>query len=70
MELLTPSYGLIFWTVCSLLGLVTLVDVLIKRFKGRNEKLAWILVVLFVPFLGAIFYLVFGRKNRIKLNQY
>jgi hypothetical protein len=70
MELLTPSYGLIFWTVCILLGLVTLVDVLIRRFKGRSEKLAWIVVVLLVPFLGAILYFVIGRKNRIKLNQY
>jgi len=70
MELITPSFGLIFWIISSLLALVALIDVLMWRFKGTNEKLAWVLVVLLIPFLGSILYFAIGRKNRIKLNQH
>lgn len=71
MELITPSLGLIFWTLFwFILWLLALVDVLRNNFKGQNEKLIWVLVVIFIPFLGPILYFFVGRKNRIKLNQY
>lgn len=74
MELLAPSIGQIFWIIFSLcwflLWLVALVDILRNDFKGQNEKLIWLLVILLVPFIGAISYFAIGRKNRIKLNQY
>jgi len=74
MELLTPSIGLVFWAIFSLcwflLWLIALVDILRNNFRGRNEKLIWVLVILFVPFIGAILYFAIGRKNRSKLNQY
>ena len=69
MELITPSFGLIFWTISSLLAILSLIDVLIWRFRGPNEKLAWVLVVLLIPSLGPILYFIIGRKHRIKLNQ-
>ena len=73
MELLTPSFGLIFWTLfflCWFLSLlIALVDILRNEFKGQNEKLIWLLVILFVPLLGQILYFVIGRKNKIKFNQ-
>ena len=69
MELITPSFGLIFWTVGVLLAILSLIDVLIWRFRGPNEKLAWVLVVLLIPSLGPILYFIIGRKHRIKLNQ-
>jgi hypothetical protein len=70
MELVTPSFGLIFWTISSLLAILALIDVLLWRFRGRNKKLAWVLVVLLIPFLGSILYFIIGRKHRNKLNQY
>jgi Phospholipase_D-nuclease N-terminal len=70
MELLTPSLGLIFWILFwFLLWLIALIDVLGSDFKGQNEKLIWVLVIIFIPFLGPVLYLIIGRKNRIKFNQ-
>lgn len=45
--------------------LVALIDILVNEFTGYN-KLAWVLVVLFFPFLGAILYFLLGRKQKIR----
>jgi len=72
MELLTPSFGLIFWTLFSLvwflLWLAALVHILRYGFKSQNEKLTWVVIILFVPFLGPTLYFLMGRKNKIKSN--
>jgi hypothetical protein len=74
MELITSSIGLIIWALfsfcCLLLWVFALIDILRNEFKGQNEKLIWVLIIIFVPLLGAILYFVIGRKNRIKLNRY
>jgi len=44
---------------------IAIIDILRHRFEG-NEKLIWVLVVLFMPLMGTLLYLVFGRKNIIK----
>ena len=44
--------------------LIALVDILRNDFKG-NDKLIWILVVIFVPFLGPLCYFFIGRKQKI-----
>lgn len=45
--------------------LIAIIDILRNRFK-ENEKLIWVLVVLFMPLVGTLLYLALGRKNRIK----
>jgi hypothetical protein len=52
---------LIIW----LFSIVALIDLLRSRFSS-NDKLLWVLVVLFVPVVGAILYFVIGRKQKIK----
>ncbi len=47
------------------LFIFSLVDVLRSKFEGNN-KLIWVLVIIFVPFLGAIIYLTIGRKQKIE----
>lgn len=42
----------------------TLVDVLKSEFSGNN-KIVWILAVLFLPFLGSLLYLGIGRNQKI-----
>ena len=73
MELVTPAFGLILWTLLCLpwliLWIVALVDILKSDFRGQFDKLIWILVILLIPFLGSILYFVIGRKNKVKLNQ-
>lgn len=42
-----------------------LVDCLKSEFKG-NEKILWVLLIIFIPFLGMILYLSIGRKQKVK----
>ena len=44
------------------LWIIAIVDVLVNKFKGKN-KILWILIILFLPVLGAILYLIIGRKQ-------
>ncbi|MFZ6008459.1 MAG: PLDc N-terminal domain-containing protein [Nitrospirota bacterium] len=41
------------------------VDILRSEFKGNN-KLIWLLAVIFVPLIGSIAYFIIGRKQKIK----
>lgn len=50
--------------VC-LLWLVALVDILRSEFQG-NDKLVWVLVVIFFPFFGSILYFLIGRSRKIR----
>lgn len=43
----------------------TIYDVLTSRFGTGNDKLIWMLVVIFLPLLGTVLWFLFGRKNRI-----
>lgn len=42
-----PALVLWFWAI---------IDVTKSKFKNRNMKVVWLLVVLFFPFLGSILY--------------
>jgi len=48
-----------------LIPLIALISVLVNKFDG-NDKLIWVLLILFLPFLGAFLYFIIGRKKRIK----
>jgi hypothetical protein len=48
-----------------LLPLIALVDVLMNEFTGSN-KLIWVLLILFLPFLGAFLYFLVGTKQKIR----
>jgi membrane associated rhomboid family serine protease len=39
------------------------IDIVKRTFKDNTEKALWILIILFIPFVGSVFYLIFGRKN-------
>jgi len=43
--------------------LVALVDILRSEFTGNN-KIIWLLVVIFVPLIGAILYFLIGRRQK------
>ncbi len=50
--------GLIIWVYA-------LFEVLQSRFEDNATKLIWVLVVILLNVLGAILYLLIGRKQRI-----
>ncbi len=49
--------GLVLW-------LYALVDILRSEFKIPSNKIIWLLMLMFIPFLGMIFYFVFGQKQK------
>lgn len=71
MELLLPQMGLIFWTIFSilllLLPILALVSILRSDFKDKTNKLLWVLIILFLPFIGPVLYFLIGRKQRMQI---
>ena len=45
--------------------IIALIDILKNEFEGNN-KIIWVLVVLFLSLIGAILYYFIGRKQKIK----
>jgi hypothetical protein len=48
-----------------LLPLLALISVLMNDFRG-NDKVMWVLIIIFLPFLGSLLYFLIGRDKRIK----
>ncbi len=46
-----------------ILTIMALIDILKSKFNG-NDKIVWILVVLFFNLLGAILYFIIGRNQK------
>jgi hypothetical protein len=63
------SFGLMIWQIILFVTLFfwlfCVIDVLRSSFNG-NDKLIWVLVLLFVPILGPFLYLFIGRNKRIR----
>jgi hypothetical protein len=55
------------WILISLVGLVlwiwALVDAIQNPSLSGNEKLIWVLVIILTSLLGAVLYLLIGRKR-------
>ena len=47
-----------------ILPLVALIDILRNSFRESVNKIVWILVVLFLPVIGAILYFIIGRGQK------
>jgi len=56
--------ALIFLSVC-FLWVIALIDTLRSNFHG-NDKVVWVLVVIFFPLLGSILYFIIGRSKKIR----
>lgn len=47
-----------------LFPLLALISALTSQFPG-NEKILWVLIILFLPFLGSLLYFLIGINQRI-----
>ena len=47
-----------------LLWFLALVDCLKSTFNG-NDKLVWVVVILFFPVVGPLLYFIIGRRQRV-----
>jgi hypothetical protein len=50
--------------ICILPTIIALIDIVRNEFT-RNNKIVWLLVVLFGNFLGAVLYFIIGRKQKL-----
>ncbi|MBA6154499.1 PLD nuclease N-terminal domain-containing protein [Gelidibacter maritimus] len=65
------------WQIIILLGvlligivpaIIALIDILRSEFKSNN-KLIWVLVVLFCSFFGAILYFLIGKDQKTQITK-
>tara|TARA_R110001583_G_C5434500_1_gene389196 strand:+ start:73 stop:300 length:228 start_codon:yes stop_codon:yes gene_type:complete len=65
------SPGLLIWQTLLILiialPIIALIDILRNDFK-ENNKLIWILVILFTSLVGVLLYFIYGTKQKIKKN--
>jgi hypothetical protein len=48
--------------------IIALVDILKSEFTGNN-KIVWLLMVLFTNIFGAVLYFLIGREQKLKINE-
>ena len=46
-----------------LLPLLALISALMSNFRG-SDKILWVVIILFLPFLGSVLYFLIGRNQR------
>lgn len=54
---------LLFFLLPTILWIIALVDILKNNFQ-KDNKLIWIVVVVFLPILGAVLYFIIGRNQK------
>jgi len=52
--------------IALLLPVIALVDIVRHEFKSDSNKLIWVLLIFFLPFLGSILYFTIGVNDKIK----
>jgi len=57
---------LIFLGIPAILWIWAIVDILRSDFTDSTTKLIWLIVIVFLPVLGAILYLLIGRNQKVK----
>jgi hypothetical protein len=50
---------------CTVLWIYCLVDIIKANFKGENDKIIWLLLIIFLPLIGSILYLAIGVNQKI-----
>jgi len=56
---------IIFVLIILILSIIALVDILRNEFE-ENNKIIWVLVVIFLPLIGSILYFAMGSSQKIK----
>jgi len=59
---------LLFLLLPGVLCIIAFINILRSDFEGNN-KLIWLLAVIFVPYVGPIVYFFIGRKQKINVKK-
>ena len=58
---------LFFFWILGIVGFVlflwALIDVIRRQFTNPNDKILWIVLIIFIGWIGPILYLIIGRKK-------
>lgn len=57
-------FVILFGLALLILPVIALIDIIKSEFPGNN-KIVWVLVVLFFPLFGSVIYLIFKNDNRL-----
>jgi len=73
MDLLSPEFSVLFWTLFSLviavLPIIALINLLPNNAIENINKLIWVLVIIFVPVIGSILFFLIGPVRRWKVQK-
>ena len=53
---------LVLGIIALILWIYAILDIVKGTFKGSGSKMLWLIVVIFFPIVGALLYLLIGRK--------
>jgi len=60
---------LLILLIIPLAWLWALIDVLRSEFTNSSNKIVWVLLIFFLPLLGALLYLLIGRNQKAKTKS-
>lgn len=67
MTLITPAFGLSLWTIIGFILLALPIIALVHLFRSNmqgQDRLTWVLLIVFMPVVGSILYFLIGKKRR------
>ena len=57
--------GTLFWIVTSIFWLWMLIECIMNPVLTTGAKIVWLLVIIFLHFIGALLYFFLARGNRV-----
>lgn len=70
MDLVVPGFGLLIWQLSGLIYLgfwaYSLFDCVRSDFRVPNQKLIWLILILFAPIIGTFLYLSMNRQTKVR----
>ena len=61
------QFGMFFsiFLIATILPIIAIIDILRSEFEGNN-KLIWVLIVVFMHIIGSILYFLIGTNQKIR----
>ncbi len=60
------AYELILLLIPFGIWLYTIIHIITSRYKESSDRVVWLLVVLFLPVIGILLYILFGRRQLLR----